>query len=166
MSCWVINEIYKTNKSVVLVQKKLKCCYSLDKITFCHFFSSGQNGIRHQHLRFSFKTKLFSLLLHMAENSQQYRLGQSLINTVLLIHAVDGGCLNSLLYDSYQKKKEIKFYGHRDYLQRVFSKGREVKWTTLFIYKMYKCYLLIKFIFNRPYKSQKYNKWKISSSSI
>lgn len=126
MFCRVINEIYKTNKSVVLVQKKLKCCYSLDKITFCHFFSSGPNGIRHQHLRFSFKTKLFRLLLHMAENSQQYRLGQSLINTVLLIHAVDGGCLNSLLYDSYQKKKKLSFMAIGTIYREFLVKGERL----------------------------------------
>lgn len=43
-----------------------------------------------------------------------------------------------------KRKKEIKFYGHREYLQRVLCKWREVKWTTLFNCKMYKCYLLIK----------------------
>lgn len=42
----------------------------------------------------------------MTETSQQCGVGQSLINTVLLTHAVYGGCLNSLVYGSYQKKKK------------------------------------------------------------
>lgn len=96
-------QFMKPIKVTWLVQENLNYCYSV--LSFHHIFSSGPNGIWHQHLRFSFKTKLFSLLLHMAETSQQCRVGQSLINTVMLTHAVDGGYLNSLLYDSYQKKR-------------------------------------------------------------
>lgn len=40
--CWVKNEIYKTNKSVVLVQKNLNCCYSLDFIFLSLFLAVGQ----------------------------------------------------------------------------------------------------------------------------
>lgn len=71
-------------------------------------------------------------------------MGQNLINIVVVTVYWDFVWI--FYSDSYQKK-QIKFYGHREYLQRVLTNRREVKWSTLFNYKIYKYYLLIKIHF-------------------
>lgn len=62
------------------------------------------------------------------------------------------------------REKQIKFHGQREYLHRVLSKWGEVKWTTLFNYKMCK-YLLIKIHFQEKYTNNQ-GKCEISYSHI
>lgn len=77
------------------------------------------------------------------EASRQYKMGQNVISTVLVTLTVYGDFVRIFYSDSYQKK-QINFYSHREYLKRVLPNCREVKWSTVFNYKIYKYYLLIK----------------------
>lgn len=87
----------------------------------------------------------YSVNVHF-EASQQYEMGQNVISTVLVILTVYANFVWIFYSDSYQEK-QIKFYGHREDLKRVLTNCREVKWSTLFNYKIYKYYLLIKIHF-------------------